>query len=542
MGDSGEEEAPLLPGPKDGGPAASEALDGFGGKSIGFLASMCLLCNNMCSSGMVQIPATFQGAGWLFPTTIFLVMTALSCLAALYLCKAVSWVQGNREFTKRVEFSGFARAVFPRWLYLLTVAVLIFSFTANNISAIVVSAQVMDSTIVAVTRHTCALVIYDRDSHTSHYNNATNTTITTGSDAVFRCIDNVPPGSDSPFGRAYVISIGFLVVMAAVVPLGYLNLDDNMWVQVGGIFLLVSCVMVWSAQFIDLGLHASRIPAVATGGYDGVISNIVFNYGYVATVPSWLNEKGPGVSIVTANLTAVVLATTLYLVLGVFGAMALDGSSVQDVLSAIDSDSRFWTVSQVGTYVFPIASLLSSIPVFAILIRYNLLNTGICSKRTANIVAVLLPWLLALFFYTGNQLNMLIDWSSAAFFVFLNLTIPLYMYIRQYMLKGFHHDGSAWDDSAYRHSQSLSPIASTSSLLQPVNDDIIDAGDHAPSLEAAYRVAHDHDDLPLPDALYVLPRWMRMRVVSEITLAYFLFIFTILLAFASMAEQIQTVW
>jgi hypothetical protein len=40
----------------------------------------------------------------------------------------------------------------------------------------------------------------------------------------------------------------------------------------------------------------------------------------------------------------------------------------------------------------------------------------------------------------------------------------------------------------------------------------------------------------------VLPRWMRRKVISEITMAYFLFIFTLLLAVASFVEQVQSVF
>ena len=48
------------------------------------------------------------------------------------------------------------------------------------------------------------------------------------------------------------------------------------------------------------------------------------------------------------------------------------------------------------------------IPVFTVVIRYNILNVGACNKWLANIIAVGVPWLLALIFYSGNALNMLI--------------------------------------------------------------------------------------------------------------------------------------
>ena len=141
----------------------------------------------------------------------------------------------------------------------------------------------------------------------------------------------------------------------------------------------------------------------------------------------------------------------------------MDPTLAQDLLSSIDGDSRSiipllhpattvalvlsnftllysnltapslrsWEISKICIYIFPIANLMSSIPVFCILVRYNLLNNGICGRKMANVVSVILPWLLSLFFYAGNLLNYLINWSSAIFFVLLNMSIPLYMYIIQ---------------------------------------------------------------------------------------------------------------
>ena len=50
---------------------------------------------------------------------------------------------------------------------------------------------------------------------------------------IFRCVSH---GSleDYVFGDAYVISLGFLVVLAVTIPIGFFNLDENIWVQVRG--------------------------------------------------------------------------------------------------------------------------------------------------------------------------------------------------------------------------------------------------------------------------------------------------------------------
>jgi hypothetical protein len=42
---------------------------------------------------------------------------------------------------------------------------------------------------------------------------------------------------------------------------------------------------------------------------------------------------------------------------------------------------------------------------------------------------VVFPWAIALLFYAGNLLNQLITWSSALLFVYLNLMLPLMVYV-----------------------------------------------------------------------------------------------------------------
>jgi hypothetical protein len=487
--------------------------NGFGQKSIGLIGSLCLLCNNICSAGMVQIPSVFQDSGWLYPTSVFVAVSVLSLMCSLYLCKAVSWHRGNEHFQRRLEFSGLANSLFSRPLYLATISVLVFSFMANNISAIVVSAQAMDGALLAMAHKTCALVI--KGTNDTHGPAA--------------CIsDFVDTQSDSPFGNAYVISIGYGIVMASMTPMAYLNLDDNIWAQIAGIVLLSSCIFIWMAQWISDGLHSERLPTSNTDGFPMVLSTVIFNYGFVATVPSWLNEKGPRVNVVSANVVAVVFATFLYMVLGVFGGLGLPLGS-PDVQSAIEGSHSAWTVSKVATYIFPIANLMSSIPVFAILIRYNLMNSGICSKRVANIFAVLLPWVLALFFYAGSQLELLMTWSSALFFVPLNFVVPLLLYIEQYRRVGMH--------ARSRHSFDESDTNLASLVSEAVDEEDLDLLEyHDESMPM-----HPHEAHYRPrDKLYVLPEWVRANVVSEISVAYGLLAFVAVLFLATLAEQIQT--
>jgi hypothetical protein len=65
-------------------------------------------------------------------------------------------------------------------------------------------------------------------------------------------------------------------------------------------------------------------------------------------------------------------------------------------------------ISQISVYLFPAVALMSSIPVFSIIIRYNLVENKICRKPFANFWAVVFPWILSVFFYAGKGLLLVI--------------------------------------------------------------------------------------------------------------------------------------
>lgn len=71
---------------------------------------------------------------------------------------------------------------------------------------------------------------------------------------------------------------------------------------------------------------------------------------------------------------------------------------------------------------------MTSIPVYSIIIRYNLLETGYFSKPWALFLSVIFPWLLIIPFYTGSGLLTLINWSSLIFTGASNYIFPFIIY------------------------------------------------------------------------------------------------------------------
>lgn len=78
--------------------------------------------------------------------------------------------------------------------------------------------------------------------------------------------------------------------------------------------------------------------------------------------------------------------------------------SGQDLLAAVSASPISNGASLAASYLFPIVALLSGIPVFSIIVRYNLMENGV-RKTWANFWAVFFPWAAALCVYSGSLLN-----------------------------------------------------------------------------------------------------------------------------------------
>jgi hypothetical protein len=75
-------------------------------------------------------------------------------------------------------------------------------------------------------------------------------------------------------------------------------------------------------------------------------------------------------------------------------------------------------------YLFPIVAIVSSIPVFSIVIKYNCIENG-WTPRAAVLWGVVFPWIVAIpLLYQPNALNQFINFSSLFFVSFTDFIVP----------------------------------------------------------------------------------------------------------------------
>lgn len=394
------------------------AASGFGAKKIGWLGSWSLLFNNITGPGMISLISIYITCGWLPATLLFVVVGVISGVVSDFLIYAMKMVPGNENFNKRVELMYLAKRYLGKPLYLCSMFFFLLNIQLNNIGSIIVSTQQMDWTIMAFGAPSYALELFP--------------------DPGFVRTPNVSSINldDSPFGDAYVISIGFLIVLAATVPLGYLNLDDNIWVQIICCGLLVLFVFVaWFYEFFREGIAWDTLPALGQDA-GAQVGNIFFNYAYVITIPSWINEKKDSVNASLAIWSSLIPGILSFCLIGALGAMTtIVGNATRqspgeglDLTVALGGPT-ISLIARISTFVFPWVALVNGVPVMSIIIRYNLLENKICNKMWANLFAVVFPWLLAVVFYAGNWVQVFLDYGSVITTIPLNLMLPCYLYI-----------------------------------------------------------------------------------------------------------------
>ena len=91
----------------------------------------------------------------------------------------------------------------------------------------------------------------------------------------------------------------------------------------------------------------------------------------------------------------------------------------------------FETLGPVSCYFYPILQCLTGIPVFCTVIRYNLINTHILkTKWTANMVAIVFPFMASIFLYHGAGFNIMLNWTGSIFSSFINFVLPIFFYYK----------------------------------------------------------------------------------------------------------------
>ena len=90
----------------------------------------------------------------------------------------------------------------------------------------------------------------------------------------------------------------------------------------------------------------------------------------------------------------------------------------------------WYNVMYLPRYLVPPAAILTSIPVFSIIVKDNLVSIGLCGPRWAGFWAVFFPWVLALVLYEGDSLGVILNWTGILLTAPINMMLPCWFYLK----------------------------------------------------------------------------------------------------------------
>ena len=417
---------------------------------------------------LLEFAQMFQRAG-LLPSLLSMgLVCVISTLFATTLADTVARIPNNRDFTRRIEFSCIFEYYIGRCAAMFTQAVVFLNLLAQNLASIVACAQMFDSFAgVFWPGATIALRVSPSPVEWVRWEPSQ-----CRDDAALECVPFASEGED-----ALLISAGYVTTALLLAPLGLLTLEENMAQQ----NISFAALLLLSAQFLfafcATGLRAGTLPWIGRHWIDavGVVMRVMavrthpasgppltsvvchlclrsFNFAFCVTVPSWLNEKAPHVGVNRVFWTSTILSTLLYTSVGVLGAMAFaqcpenahplwalqpltsrwapksaaharPGSKSEQMLSIIVSERVGLFTRLCGT-IFGVVIIGFGVPIFVVIMRYNLVNGGLCSERWAHVWSSVLPWGTAWMLYQGSVTLKLLAYSGIVLNGFTDFVTP----------------------------------------------------------------------------------------------------------------------
>lgn len=407
--------------------AAAELKDEhFGAKTIGTFGGIMLLINNLAGPTIMLMPGLTQESGWLAMILAQVVIAAVSAICGYMLLAAMRAIPKNSNFELRVEYTDLVSYYLPKIWY-LPVMICYFAYLCMTLmSYIIQSAQVIDYVLLDVFGCAAGLELWPS----------------------FGAVCGNAKDDITPFGHTYVLSAAFVIVAVVCAPFAMRNLDDNILLQVGAIAGLTVLAVIWIGVLVTRPHFPSELP-VCTSSLGGLFGTLLFNFAFMSTLPSWANEKQPEVPVGLCFWSTMGFVVVVYSAIGIVGGLAYKPYYETDATLFSKLNGSGSRLAQATVVAYPILQNFTSIPVFSILIRYNLLQSGLFGPCGALVAAVVLPWLASVPFYTGSGFAAISTAGGLVSSSVINFVLPVAVYYLS-RARGLHHhddDDAPQDES-----------------------------------------------------------------------------------------------
>ncbi|KAJ3232382.1 hypothetical protein HDU81_003020 [Chytriomyces hyalinus] len=387
-------------------------------KTVGMFAGITLLFNNMTGSAIAQTPQIFQQCGGLVTSCAFIVFAIICTLCSLFIVEAMQAIPGNKHFQGIVEYATLVNFYFGPSSHVIAQFFLYGASVSQSVASIVMVSQAVDSLLLTTVKATCGISLLN------------------GPHAI--CVTADAAGGIFPPMRDYdvVLSFGYLLVFVFAVPLSFMDMKDNVKVQTATFILTHLVFAGWIVHSIISGLNHSYVPLVSdtvSANVAGLIGISMLNFPFIQTVPTWVNLKQHIVNVQYTLWISTSLATTSYILIGLFVGSSFDFSRPGATIMSVLSNS---VMGKVTGLMYSIFILGPSIPPFSIMAHGNLVQNFGFNSNYCKLFTHGLPWLIATPVMRGQSVSSFNVWTSLLFVSVANFIIPFVIYMRACEFRG----------------------------------------------------------------------------------------------------------
>lgn len=376
---------------------------------IGYIGGLSIAVNSIIGPAMLDIPFLYQKSGFIPTTLSIIIICVIMVFCCLHMSNLISMLPDNGNFQREVEYSETFRHYGGRNWFIFTQASYFLCLMCQIIASIVDTAQVVDqffakhlgsSGAISVNYNSVRIATYDTNDCPAKHGTVCD---------------------PFEFDDGYILSKGYVICLILFLPLGLLNLKENtIWQIFCFIVTIVTCLQ-FMFFFISRGEHFDNVSMWGESWYS-LFGIILFDFTLVTAIPAWLYEKKNDVNATNVIITSTLATSLIYIVLGTLGAIALPNIS-QNMLSTMMA-GHYGNQIQLGAFVFAFVIIGLGIPLFCVLLRLNLIGSGV-NVKTANFFAVYLPWSISWLFYNGAAIEQLLSWGGMLFTSICAFLAPL---------------------------------------------------------------------------------------------------------------------
>jgi len=398
-------------------------------KTIDSYGSLALVANNISGPAMMGLPAVFVAAG-IIPTVLcILLVWVLSSLSGTFLSETIQKMPGNRNFDQNVDFSStFASVVGKKW-YTFVEALVIISCIVNACAGLVETAQGLDSFLASyVIGSTWGLKVGWGEVGLVEWDSSRCVGVGVGAGKHESKTSKCTPFHNVHDGN--ILSLGYLLCFFAFYPLGRNDLKETMIIQLISFCFFFLLVFQFMREFQHLDYpYMDQLPLWGSD-WKQLAGVVLFNYAYPITIPSWLNEKKHDVPVNRIIWLSSFLATTVYIIFSIAAASTFDNPG-DDMLIVLASN-KVSATTRIAAASFGVAIIGSGVPVFCVIVRKQLDNSGLMPHSWAKFFGTLFPYLISWFMYQGKTFMAVLNWSGLIVNGLIAFILPLVLTLVAY--------------------------------------------------------------------------------------------------------------